>query len=350
VHSSAHGQHELTPHALDDPAAADEAARCDCAKVLRGLGECRSGLTGLSEAECLAVLCTLAAEHGVTVQRNPSTGEADSANVPSVDAFSAPDDLDWAREFVSQVVLSDALMGAAMRLDESKQEIDTIAARLERVVQDGSGQLDRSEARYAQLFHRVKEGVFVCDTSGRFLDVNPAALELLGYGTAESLTGEHTFGWLFANAAAWEGFYTALLEHDSVQHLECELVRRDGTPAHVLVTASLVRDASGVATGFEGIWYDVTERRRLHERLVEAQRFEAVRQLGLTYSHEINQPLTALCNAVQELLERCDPNTPEAEIALTMSDQAAMLAEAMVKIGRLREIRPDTDDPDVTDA
>ncbi len=160
---------------------------------------------------------------------------------------------------------------------------------------------------------------------------------------------EHTFGWLFADAASWEGFHTALLEHDYVQNVECELVRRDGTPVHVLVTASLVRDTSGVATGFEGIWYDVTERRRLHERLVETQRLEAVRQMVLTYSHEINQPLTALCDSVQELLERCDPSTPEAKIALAMSHQAATLAEVMVKIGRLREIRPDSNDPDAAD-
>jgi PAS domain S-box-containing protein len=340
VHSIAHGDNEQRPHVLHDPAAVDVAAQCDCTKVLGGLGRCRTVLAGLAEAECLAVLCTLATEHGVTVRRPPTTGDA---------ALAAADDLDWAREFVSQVVLSDALMGAAMRLDESKKEIDTIAARLQRVACDGSEQLERSEARYEQLFQRAKEGIFVCDTSGRFLDVNPAAIELLGYSTAEALTAEHALGWLFADAVAWESFYTALLEHDVAQNVECELVRRDGAPVHVLVTASLVRDAGGVATGFEGIWYDVTERRRLHERLVEVQRLEAARQTVLTYSHEINQPLTALCDAAQELLERCDPDTPEAKIALAMSDQAAKLAEVMLKIGRLGEIRPDSGDPDSAD-
>lgn len=345
MHSSSCGQERPAPEVLHGSAAADGAARCDCLKVLGGLGGCRGALAGLTEPECLAVLCTLAAEYGLTVHRQPAGGDAASRSSP-IAALGAPDDLNWAREFVSQVVLSDALMGAAMRLDESKQEIDTIAARLERVGDDPSQQLDRSEEQYARLFQRVREGVFVCDPSGRFLDVNAAALELLGYGTKEALTAEHTFGWLFADAAAWEGFYGALLEREYVQNAECELVRRNGARVHVLVTASLVRDPSGTATGFEGIWYDVTERRRLHEKHVEAQRFEAVRQMVLTYSHEINQPLAALCDAVQRLLERCEPGTPEAEIALAMSDEAAKLAEVMLKIGRLREIRLEPAAPD----
>ena len=346
MHSSAYRQDKHAVRVPNAPLVAGDATTCDCVKVLAGLRECRSALAGLVEPESLAVLCTLAAEHGLTVHREPPTAGAGSGSSASAAAFGAPDDLDWAREFVSQVVLSDALMGAAMRLDESKQEIDTIAARLDRVVEDTSQQLERSEACYARLFQRVKEGVFVCDTSGRFLDVNPAALELLGYGTTEALKAEHTFGWLFADAASWEGFYAALLEHEYVQNAECELVRRDGAHVHVLVTASLVRDPSGVAAGFEGIWYDVTERRRLHERLVEAQRIEAVRQMVLTYSHEINEPLTALCDSVQQLLGRCDPSTPEAEVALAMSDEAAKLAEVMIRIGRLREIRPEARDPD----
>jgi hypothetical protein len=108
---------------------------CDCEKVLFGLTECRQTLKTLSSEEQLAVLCALAPEHGLSVV--PDHTEADDGGVCLV----APENLDWAREFVSQVVLSDALMGAALRLDESKQQIDFIAERLERVTgtPDASG-------------------------------------------------------------------------------------------------------------------------------------------------------------------------------------------------------------------
>ncbi len=319
--------------ASDGHPVAKGAAVCDCRKVLGGLSECRKALGKLSNQECLAVLCTLASEFGLSVRRQVPPGTSDSQKAPT------PENLRWAEEFVAQVVLSDALLGAALQLDESKQEIDRIAERLGQVVEETSQQLERSEASYSRLFQRVKEGAFTCDISGRFLDVNPAVLELLGYGSKEAMIAEHTFGRLFADATSWEGLSADLLEHQYVQNIECELVRHDGAHVHVLITAMLVHDSDGTATGFEGIWYDVTERQRRQERLIEAQRLEAVRQMVVTYSHEINQPLTALCNYVQLLLERCEAEGGDAEIALAMSEEAAKLAEVMIKIGRIREVR-----------
>jgi len=236
------------------------------------------------------------------------------------------------------VLLSDALMGAALRLDESKHEIDTIANRLEQAVDDKSRELAQSEERYSRLFSRVHEGVFACDSEGRFLDVNPAALELLGYGSTEALAGKRTFDDLFVERAP-ERFYAHLCKLEHVQNLERQITRRDGSRIHVLVTATLVRDTDGTPTGFEGILHDVTERQRLQESLVEAQQIEAVRQTVVACCHEINQPLTVLCCQAQLLLEKSEHGSPHAEVALAMSEEAAKLAEVMIKIGRIREIR-----------
>lgn len=73
------------------------------------------------------MFCTLASEHSLSVSQKPAEA-GDGAT-----CLHGPDGLEWAREFVSQVVLSDALVGAALRLDESKREIDGIAKRLELV-------------------------------------------------------------------------------------------------------------------------------------------------------------------------------------------------------------------------
>jgi hypothetical protein len=95
--------------------------------VLDALANCRSALEALADQERLAVICTLASERGLSVVGRPATPGDQNPR------FDGPDGLEWAREFVSQVVLSDALVGAALRLDESKREIDDIAKRLELV-------------------------------------------------------------------------------------------------------------------------------------------------------------------------------------------------------------------------
>ena len=300
--------------------------------IVRAIMTCREAVTKLPEQGRLAVLSALASLFGHALAPKPSSGAADPRESVS------NQDAEWAEQFVAQVLLSDALMGAALQLDESKHEIDTIANRLEQAVDDKSRDLAQSEERYSRLFSRVHEGVFACDSEGRFLDVNPAALDMLGYGSNEALAGERTFDELFVEQSA-EPFCAYLCKLEHVQNLERQIARRDGSRIHVLVTATLVRDTDGTPTGFEGILHDVTERQRLQESLVEAQQIEAVRQMVVTCCHEINQPLTVLCCQAQLLLEQCEHGSPHSEIALGMSEEAAKLAEVMIKIGRIREIR-----------
>jgi len=301
--------------------------------ILAAVTACRDAVTALDGRERRAALSALASLFGFVL--SPKPAPADPEGQADADGSTA----EWAEEFVAQVLLSDALMNAALRLDESKREIDGIADRLEQAVDDTSRQLEESKARYARLFNRVREAVFACDAEGRFLDVNPAGVELLGFDSKEALAGERAFDELFAGHEGDAPFFASLCKLEHAQNIEREIIRHDGTHIHVLVTATLVRDTEGTPTGFEGILHDVTERQRLQETLVDAQRIEAVRQMVVTYCHEINQPLTVLCTQVQLLLEQCEAEGSDPTVALAMSDEAARLAEVMIKIGRLREIR-----------
>ena len=50
-----------------------------------------------------------------------------------------------------------------------------------------TAQLRQSEARYRELVEQIADGIFVCDQDGRYLEVNPAASNLLGYTREEIL-------------------------------------------------------------------------------------------------------------------------------------------------------------------
>ena len=113
-------------------AAGEKAAACDCRKVLDVLTACREAFRDLSHDERLAVVCTLASELGVSVAQELPREAAGSGEMP------APENLSWAKEFVTQVVLSDALLGVAVQLDESKREIDDIVARLDHAAEEES--------------------------------------------------------------------------------------------------------------------------------------------------------------------------------------------------------------------
>jgi PAS domain S-box-containing protein len=323
---------EWCPIVPSDAAPAGTAAdagrsACDCRSVLSRLAECRTALTTLSHDERLAVLCTLAAEAGLNVVP-AQAGDLDDPS-PLISA----DQLNWAKDFVSQVVLSDALMGVALQLDESKQEIDGIAERLAHVAEHPLGAPDDRWVHHGRLFERTAAGVFACDLGGRFLDINASALRLLGYGAKDALRLVHTFETLFADPGAWQTFRTALHADYVVRGTECDLVRRDGPPARVLLTAVLVHSRDGTPLGFEGVWVSMPEAQPRQEGLVEAQRVEAAQGAISALRQRIAAPLEALCEASRLLLEQCEAEGRDVGLALAVSDVAAKLAEELIAAG-----------------
>jgi PAS domain S-box-containing protein len=64
----------------------------------------------------------------------------------------------------------DSLVGVSMDVTERKRVEDS---------------LRKSEVEHRLLLEQIPDGIFVSDAQGRFLDVNPAGVELMGYGSDE---------------------------------------------------------------------------------------------------------------------------------------------------------------------
>jgi len=73
-----------------------------------------------------------------------------------------------------------------------------------------------------------------------------------------------------------------------------EVVRKDGTRAHVETLFSLLKNSDGKVIGFRGINRDITERKRLEAQLRQAQKMEAVATLAGGIAHDFNNILMGL--------------------------------------------------------
>ncbi len=99
-----------------------------------------------------------------------------------------------------------------------------------------------------------------------------------------------------------------------VDHFETTRLRKDGTTIDVSISVSPIRDASGQIIGASKIARDVTEQKRVRERLDELQaellhvsRLNDMSQMATGLAHEINQPLSAISNYIsgaQKLLAK----------------------------------------------
>ncbi len=49
----------------------------------------------------------------------------------------------------------------------------------------------RNEARFTELFETLQEGIYIATPDDRVLEVNPALVRMLGYGSKEELLAKH---------------------------------------------------------------------------------------------------------------------------------------------------------------
>ena len=121
--------------------------------------------------------------------------------------------------------------------------------------------------RYQQLVTHTRVGIFRSTPQGRFTDVNPALVQMLGYASATEVLALTLPGELYVDPTqrAWlRATYEASGVLDGV---EVRWKKKDGDPITVGLYARALRDARGRVTGYEGMVVDVTARLRAEEAL-----------------------------------------------------------------------------------
>lgn len=123
-------------------------------------------------------------------------------------------------------------------------------------------------ATLRELADHLREGLYVTDAAGRFLDANAAFLAMLGMGSVEELA-TYTFDELVVDTVR-RGEELQLLGHDApVREFELQLRRPDGRVARVLDSCYVRRDPATGEPFHHGVVLDVTRDVELEAQLRE---------------------------------------------------------------------------------
>ena len=139
-------------------------------------------------------------------------------------------------------------------------------ARTERRRRRAEDALVDSEHRYRGLFEQSRDAIFMTERDGEIVEVNGAALELLGYGEDELLG--RSLSSIYADAGDRERFRQELIARGQVRDFEVRVLRRDGGELWCLVSAWARRGEGGEVEGYQGIVHDITGRKRIEEQLI----------------------------------------------------------------------------------
>jgi PAS domain S-box-containing protein len=199
------------------------------------------------------------------------------------------------------------------------------------------------EARHRdELFRRVAENIdsllWLSTPDNRLLYVSPAASTLWGMDSQALVGGEERFR-AYVHPEDREIAYAEFDRLAEGYAVEFRIVLADGRVRWVREHAFPIFDTDGTVYQVAGFSTDITERRELESRLIQAQRLESLGQLAGGIAHDFNNYLTAMNGFGQLALMRAgrgEVPTNEIREVLAAGQRAAQLTSQLLAFGRGR--------------
>jgi PAS domain S-box-containing protein len=201
----------------------------------------------------------------------------------------------------------------------------------------------RSENRYRSLIHSAVFGIFRATLDGRFLDVNPALVSMLGYPSAAQVLALDVQSDVFVGDAAKSALQRSFLRRGGFEGVEARWKCKDGGIITVRLSGRGVRDDREGAEVLEVIAEDVTERKLLEDQLRQAQKMEAVGTLAGGVAHDFNNLLTVISGYSQILMEQTAGNSQlssSIDQIFHAADRAASLTRQLLAFSRRQMLQP----------
>jgi PAS domain S-box-containing protein len=128
--------------------------------------------------------------------------------------------------------------------------------------------LGESEERYRTFFESTKDGIIISGPEGKVLSSNPAAATILGYESPQKLLGVSMLNF-YSDPEERKTLFEKLMKQGYLRDFEVTGKRKDGKQVTATVSLTLHKDKEDNILRIEGIFRDITERKKAEEELRE---------------------------------------------------------------------------------
>lgn len=152
---------------------------------------------------------------------------------------------------------------------------------------------------FREIFTHMPNGFFRKSSDGTFQLVNPQFANLLGYDYPDELIGrkiQNLPNFIFHRR---DEFTAAMEEHGKVDNFRTVWQTNDGKDITVRIRARARYDENDKEMYYEGTVEDITDQLTVEKQLIQAQKMEALGEIGSGIAHDFNNVLATISGACQ---------------------------------------------------
>ncbi|MEN6611683.1 MAG: PAS domain S-box protein [Methanoregulaceae archaeon] len=127
--------------------------------------------------------------------------------------------------------------------------------------------LRASEERYRSVIEQMQSVFYRADLSGKLLMVSPSFVRVLGYDSQDDVLGLSVADSFYMDPEERDAIARKIIREGSVKDHEITLRRRDGSPILISTSSHIVYDSEGNPWAIEGVFHDISERKRAEGEL-----------------------------------------------------------------------------------
>jgi PAS domain S-box-containing protein len=207
--------------------------------------------------------------------------------------------------------------------------------------------LRESEKRYRDLFENASDLIQIVQPDGRFLYVNKAWRQTFGY-TDEDSRNLSIFDIISSDCQDHcAEVFKKVTSEERVHAIETKFVTKDGRKIDIEGSA-LCKFQDGKPVSSQCIFRDVSDKKRMEEEMLKAQKLESVGVLAGGIAHDFNNLLTGIIGNIsiakinlkpgEELFERLDESERAALRAKKLTQQLLTFAKGGAPVKRVAVI------------
>lgn len=194
------------------------------------------------------------------------------------------------------------------QLNSARDQIKEYAEHLEEKVKERTKDLKESEERSKSILTASPDAITVTDLEGNIIECTEQAWKTYHSSSRADLIGRNAFDLIAdRDRERARNNMEKTLDGGLVRNVEYTLLTQDGCEYPAELSTSVIRDASDRPIGFVAVTKDISDRRRMEQQLLKAERLAAIGQVAAMVGHDLRNPLTGIAGAAYYLKVKLGP-------------------------------------------